>query len=424
MGSMKKLLNKTLLYYAIFAIIPLLCSSPLFYWLSEKLYLDDVDEAILLRKEEFFRNNAATLKINEISEWNRFNRDVHILPDTVTHQKNVIFQHFYYDTLAPEWEPYRVLYSDVRIENKPYTLMIRLNLVESQDLVETIAFLYLIILVALFAGFIIISKIISSRLWKPFYEALSQIKRFNIDKNEMPVFTSSNTVEFQQLNNALEKLIHQNLKAYQSQKEFTQNAAHELQTPLAVFQSKLDLLLQNTTLSQQQAEIIQSLYKAASKLSRINKNLLLLAKIENNQFTETSNIHINDILKEVIPYFKEQADSKNLTINEQIQNEITVNGNQTLVEIMINNLLLNAISHNIENGNICIYISGNALTIMNTGSNAALNEKILFRRFSKATSNNQGTGLGLAIIKEISDRYKWKVNYAFENYQHSFSVAF
>ena len=421
---MKKLLNKTLLYYALFAVILLLCSAPLFYSLSEKLYLDDVDEAIQLRKEEFFRNNAAVLRINEIAEWNKFSRDVRILPDTVTHRKGVIFQQFYYDTLTPEWEPYRVLYSDVRIENQPYTLMIRLNLVESQDLVETIAFLYLIIMVALFAGFIIISKIVSKRLWKPFYESLSQIQQFNIDKNEMPAFANVNTKEFQELNNALEKLMQQNLKAYQSQKEFTQNAAHELQTPLAVFQSKLDLLIQNTSITEEQAEILQSLYKSSSRLSRINKNLLLLAKIENNQFAETERVNINDILREVLPYFKEQGISKGLTIHKNIDSEIVITGNKALVEIMINNLLLNAISHNIVKGKVGVHITDRVLTVTNTGDDNALNEQILFKRFGRGDLNNQGTGLGLAIVKEICDRYGWEVIYIFKNKEHNFSVNF
>ena len=116
MGSMNRLLNKTLLYYTFFATIILLLSAPFFYWMMEKLYTDDVDEAIVLRKKEFETNNQQTLRITDISVWNKFNRDIRILPDTVVSKpKDSIIQQTFYDALVPEWEPYRVLYTNVTI---------------------------------------------------------------------------------------------------------------------------------------------------------------------------------------------------------------------------------------------------------------------------------------------------------------------
>lgn len=421
---MSKLLNKTLFYFVASAFVLLFMSAPLYYWLSEKLYLEDVDEAILLRKDEFYANALRTLKEGEISSWNRFNRDVRILPDTIKQIRETIIQEDFYDSLSEEWEPYRVLYTNVNIEHRPYTLMIRLNLVESEDLVETTGMLYLIILAVLMAGFVIVSKIISSKLWKPFYHTLSLVEQFNIEKHELPQFSETSILEFQQLNQALKNLIQQNRKAFQTQKEFTENASHELQTPLAVFQSKLDMLLQNPALTQEQAVIVQQLYEATYRLTRVSKNLLLLAKMENNQFAEKVKIDITDTLNEGIPYFSEQAKEKQIQIQTDLKEPLAVNANKGLTEILINNLLLNAIRHNINNGSVSIQTQPNLFIVSNTGTKDPLKSDVLFQRFGKISEHAGSSGLGLAIVKKIADLNNWKVNYTFSNNLHCFSVQF
>lgn len=422
---MNRLLNKTLLYYTFFATIILLLSAPFFYWMMEKLYTDDVDEAIVLRKKEFETNNQQTLHVTDIAVWNKFNRDIRILPDTVVSKpKDSIIEQTFYDALVPEWEPYRVLYTNVKIEDQPFVLMIQLNLVESEDLIKTIIWIYLGILFALLLVIFFLTRFISNRLWQPFYDTLRQIDQFNIEQHISPEFVVTNVKEFEQLNTGLKKLIQGSQQSYASQKSFTQNAAHELQTPLAVFQSKLDLLLQDTSLTQPQAAIVQSLYEATSRLTRINKNLLLLAKIENHQFAETTTFTINELIDEVTPYFIEQANSKQLGIENNMEIEVGVIANRGLAEIMINNLFLNAVRHNIENGKIFLSLSDKMLTISNSGVPHPLDEKSLFKRFGKGSTDVKSNGLGLAIVKEICDRYDWKVSYKFENQLHCFSIRF
>ncbi len=421
---MKKLVNQTLLYYSILAFVLLLISAPVFYWFSEKLYVEDVDEAIMLRKEEFFQNSLRNLKKNDIPTWNRFNRDTYILPDTVKQIKSKIIQQQFYDTLDHEWEPYRVIYCDIKIEDGNYVLMKRLDLVESEDLIRTTGFLYLTILFVLLSSFILVSKIVSSRLWKPFYQTLSQIEKFNIEEHLLPKFTSSTTKEFEQLNSVIQKLIEQNIKAFQQQKEFTENAAHELQTPLAIFQSKLDMLLQHPSLTEDQALIIQQLYEAVSRLSRVNKNLLLLAKIENDQFSEKENFEVTSIIKAVLPYFEEQAEDKKLQVQTDFNEPITIQANKGLTEILINNLLLNAVRHNVENGRLRIQTVNRQLIISNTGNNEALNPHSIFRRFAKFSEDSHSSGLGLAIVKKIADLNGWALSYSFNENLHIFSLQF
>ncbi len=422
---MNRLLNRTLLYYSLFATLILLLSSPFFYWTMEKLYIDDVDEAIMLRRKEFDFKNKDSLTTAQIKDWNLFNRDTKILPDTVLSKpKEHIIQEIFFDEMTPEWEPYRVLYSDVIIQNQRYVLMIRLNLVESEDLIKTLTLLYCGVLFVLLLFILFITRYISNRLWKPFYNTLNQINQFNIEQQAVPVFVATRIKEFKQLNKAVSRLIHQNIKAYQNQKEFTENAAHELQTPLAVFQSKLDMLLQDPSLNHNQASILQSLYEAASRLSRVNKNLLLLSKIENNQYTSWEPVDLAKTIQDVIPYFSEQALSRSLTIHTEISDNPVLDACKPLVEIMINNLILNAIRHNRNNGSISIKLTREDIIIGNTGEVQKLNTQNLFKRFSKESKSNNSSGLGLAIVKQICNFHKWQVSYEFKKNQHFFIIRF
>lgn len=421
---MKGLLSRTLLYYLVLSSAILTLSGPGFYLLMEKLYLDDIDEAILLRRDEFLKNKQPLLKTTDISTWNRFNRDTRILANNSSKTRDKIIQEIFYDEMVPEWEPYRVLYKGIQIQKQPYVLMIRLNLVESQDLIITLTWLYVGGLMILLLVIFFITKIISNRLWQPFYETLKKIEKFNIEQKNAPILSTSNIAEFNKLNAALNKLIGDNMKAYQIQREFTENASHELQTPLAIFQSKLDMLLQQPSLTVEQGEIIQSLYEASGRLSRVNKNLLLLAKIENNQFPEIETIDIVEIMNDVLPYFEEQCLSNNLQIKLNVKaKQLVVQANRGLCEIMINNLILNAVSHNLPNGIIIISLGANKFSVSNPGIKS-LDPETIFKRFSKVSPNAHRTGLGLAIVDQICLVHNWRIAYSFEKKIHTFSVTF
>lgn len=422
---MNRLLHKTLFYYTLFAALILLLSTPFFYWMLQKLYTEDVDEAIELRKSEFEKVSQQALHVSNIDDWNRFNRDIRILPDTI---KDLVKDHItemqLYDNIAHEWEPYRVLYSTVTIDGRPYVLMIQINLVESEDLIKTIIWVYLCILLSLLLAIFLITRFISGRLWKPFYDTLRKIELYSVEQMLPPQFIRSNTREFEQLNLSIEQLMRNSMRSYAAQKVFTQNASHELHTPLAVLQSRLDLLLQDSSLTRQQAEIIQSLYESVSKLSRINRNLLLLAKIENSQYADTSAFSVREILNDVLPWLTEQAESKQLEINSSLSAPANITANKVLVEIMINNLLLNAIRHTDKKGVINLSLSEESFCISNSGSDRALDPVTLFNRFGKSATGIRGNGLGLAIVKEICDRYGWQTGYEYTGNFHQFIVRF
>ena len=422
---MNQLLNRTLLYYAFLATALLLLSAPIFYSQMQRLYIDDVDEAINLRREEFERYHLPRLQRKDVATWNKFNRDIWIVPDTVTQLVGQIREAVFLDTLHQEWEPYRVLYDRITIDQQPFILRIRINLVESEDLIKALAKLYIGLLVVLSGVLFVLTRLISKKLWRPFYDTLHQIKKFNIEQQSVPAFSDTSINEFKQLNTGLISLINANLISYQRQKEFTENAAHELQTPLAVFQSKLDLLLQLPSLSEEQAAIIASLYETASRLSRINKNLLLLTKLGSRQFHERQAAEVGLIITEVLPYFAEQAQQKGLHIQTHLPDQpVWVQAHKGLLEIMIHNLFLNAIRHNIPSGQINMHLVEKQLTITNTGEAIPLEEELLFKRFAKTSGHVQSSGLGLAIVHQICQLHGWQVTYRFLHQQHQFTVNF
>ncbi len=418
-----KLLHKTSRTYLVFALLVLTISAPLFYYITDRLYVDDADEALLLRKEEFLQYALPGLKTSEIPIWNKFNRDIKI-KKAAPILNDTLFYTFYFDTLHNENEPYRELNGLVEVEGKPYTYSARINLVEAEDLMESIALLFAFIIALLMIGLYFISRKLSQRIWKPFYETLLQIEKFEIDKNSNPLSANTGIEEFNRLHLSVNRLIERNLSIYRSQREFIENAAHELQTPLAVFQAKIETFVQRTDMTAAQAEILSSLTESASRLNRLNKNLLLLSKIENESYTDKQPIFIKEAIEKLLDFFTEQANAKCIQFKTDLDGQAGMVANPVLFEILISNLFMNAIRHNTPHGSINVFLTKNRLEISNTGANRPLSDAKLFLRFSKLNPSGEGTGLGLAIVKRIANLNGWKVEYTFENNLHYFSVSF
>ncbi|MCF6405305.1 HAMP domain-containing histidine kinase [Chitinophaga filiformis] len=288
-------------------------------------------------------------------------------------------------------------------------------------IVTSLTMLFFLLLIM---GFVLINRRISRRLWQPFYNSLAKIKSFNLDQQQTVVFEETDINEFAELNQSLNKLIAGNIAVYNQQKEFADNASHELQTPLAIIQSKLDLLLQSKLLTDEQYELIEDANKALSRVARINKNLLLLTKIENSQFMDREIIDLSRLLESTLSLFSNFSDDKDLILETDIPPGITVEGNKILIEILLNNLITNAIRYTANKGTISITLSDKHLSVANSATEALQHDQ-LFKRFGTTTSSiTRGTGLGLSLVKQICSRYEWKVAYEFQNMHHIFSVHF
>lgn len=408
----------------IFTTIIMLCCFPLFFLVMEAFYAEDLDQLIEFRSEQFVKNDLSSFKESDIRYWNRFNEDMKIYPFENTFPLNQVVQKTFYSQAEKHEIDYRIYYSRISIEGKPYVFMSRIAMIETKDLLRTLGTQYLLFFVIIITGLLGLQRILSQRLWKPFYNSLNEMESFKLEKGKVPDFGQTSTTEFARLNKNLEKLMQENITSYNQQKEFTENASHELQTPLAVFQSQLDLLLQDSTLGESQMNVIESLYDVSSRLTRLNKNLLLLSRIDNSQFKETTIIDFSQLLENKLIYFKELAVNNGITLSIDIQKPLMLTANKILLESLINNLISNAIRHNCSEGFINIEVKDRIFTVRNNGDKTPLNKDKVFHRFSRSSEEKKGNGLGLSIVYQICKLHGWEIQYNYQNDLHSFFVFF
>lgn len=431
MGNMSKLLHKPFKAFTIYALIILACSIPVYYLVVDFIWLDELDEHNHIVKERIeYSFNNAQIEENELNSllknWGKLQPSTTLTPSDLSVPKpdstyTITKQNTYVE--HNEIDRFRVLSSYISINGKLYHLQIETNIEEADETMLAIAIVTLLFFALLVIGFIFLNRRIAKQIWQPFRNTLKKLKSFDLTAQRAVSFDKTNIEEFEELNQSLQKLIDKNISVYSQQKTFIENASHELQTPLAVLKSKLDLLLQNKNITSEQAELLTAIDLPLSRITRINKNLLLLAKIENKQFAEVENIELTEVINETLELLSDYTTLKQISVDENFSEKLFLSCNKTLLEILVNNLLINAIVHNTEQGKIQISFSNKTLTISNTGKTALSNEK-LFERFTISSSETANSGLGLAIVKEICNRYNWHIHYTFENNLHSFSVQF
>lgn len=211
---------------------------------------------------------------------------------------------------------------------------------------------------------------------------------------------------------------------FQNLKQFTENAAHELQTPMAIIQSKTELLLQHPNLDERQVDHINAIYASSNRLSRLNRSLLLLSRIENGQFPLDQQVDFSTLVRTQVDWVSEIAESQGLSLDVVIEDQVNHPSHAMLAETLVSNLLKNAIRHNVDNGQISISLSADLLEISNSGKPLNVKPESLFERFAKDSVESSGSGLGLAIVRQVCDANSWGVNYIYNNKRHTFRVNF
>ncbi len=427
---MKKLLNKTILPFALFSLLLLAVSVPFYYFLINDIWLEELDEHHWVTRNKIEKELNTRYEAGEnigeiVDQFNRLSLRTKISPAPTQAMRNdSVYSQYRFDPYYEEVERFRGLTTQININGKNYHLIVETNIEESDETIFTIASVTLVFFILLLSGIFFLNRRLSKKLWEPFYITLDKLRTFDLSSEKKIVFGKTRILEFEELNAALDKLITQNISIFKQQKEFTENASHELQTPLAILKSKIDLLLQDDSLTGNQSERIATLNIPLSRASRINKNLLLLAKIENQKFAEDKEeLSVNEMIKESLTFIAVQQESKGFTMVKNFTGTISVKANKSLLEMVVLNILLNATRHTDENGLLDIQLTNEKLTVSNSGTEA-LKAHSLFKRFVSSSQSTPGSGLGLAIVKEICNRYNWQVTYSFENNMHIFSVVF
>jgi len=331
------------------------------------------------------------------------------------------------DTIALDQEekeliPFRKLTFTIHSGNKYYEVALMQSLLESEDLqiiiLTFMAVLFGIVLAALF----IMNHWLSNKAWAPFFKSLSVLSNWKISENQLVSFGRTGIYEFDQLNGILEEMMRKIQMDFVNLKEFTENASHEIQTPLAIIKSKLEMALQDKTLSAAQYQRIRSAFESTIRLSKLNEALLVLSKIENRQFVETAAIDIGRLVQSRLEYLEELFAMKKIEVIVGLDYHVVFLMNPALADLLTNNLLSNALKHNVEKGKIVISSEDQGITISNSSQQGELDVSRMFIRFSKQTNNSESNGLGLAIVHEICNTYHLKVHYNYSNDMHHFTI--
>lgn len=420
-----KLLVKTSLYYLVVSIPILIISGFICYYFITKEVRDSNNELLVNQKiivEQYLKNND-TVSLNLITKSKEALIEKIRDPSFKIGAKDIFSDTLILDKKENELAPNRMITSFVKIRNINYQIKIWRSTLEFNDLIQGILYLLIFILFFLFLSSMLINFWISKALWKPFYNTIHKLKTFRANDNNIPVFKETAVKEFEELNNSLNGMMHKMISDYNSQKKFTENASHEIQTPLAVIKSKIDLLIQSENLKGNDIELIAAIDDACSKLIRLNKSLLLLTKIENRQFKTTEKVSFEKTIDDSLVLFEEHIKANKIKVIKNSEDDFLINMNPDLGLVLINNLLQNAIRHNIEGGTITLFIKKDKFTIYNSGREEPLGMVNLYERFQKKSSSNQSIGLGLAIVKEIVEISGLSLKYKFINNNHRFTLT-
>lgn len=331
----------------------------------------------------------------------------------------------YKDTLMftlneQDLEPFRVLSTAFKNDNSYYELKVVASTLEQDDLIRSLLYSLIGLYVAILFSILIINNVLLRKIWIPFYQLLSRLKVFRLDKDNQIEAISTEIKEFKELSLAVTALLDQSVQTYGSQKQFIENAAHELQTPLAISLNRLELLAEDPQLSESSMQSIDKVITTLNRLVRLNRTLLMISKIENKQYSSAQEVHLNALMKGLISDYSDFSEAKQVNIQFEEKAELRILMNKDLAVILISNLLKNAINHNSVNGSVHILVDVNSVKFSNTGKEIPLDETQIFNRFRKDSTAQNSTGLGLAIVKSITGFYGFGLNYHYSDNQHHF----
>ncbi|TWF40538.1 signal transduction histidine kinase [Chitinophaga polysaccharea] len=269
----------------------------------------------------------------------------------------------------------------------------------------------------------ITARLLSRKIFSPLRHTMKAIHRFDLKKKKKLQLPETNTTEFKELNAFLTKMTDKAVEDYAAVKEFSENASHELQTPLAVIRSKIELLSE-TNIDSVQAALIGDMQNAIEKLSHINRSLILLTKLENQEFKVSESIKFCRVAKDVMATYEDWITMREIKLTSSLDKNIPLSIHPALAEMLISNLLSNAIRHNRDGGQINVLLTASELCISNTGLPPQIPTCELFQRFKKSNQSADSIGLGLAIVKQICEVNNYTVVYDYADGWHSIRVSF
>ncbi|MEI7896494.1 MAG: histidine kinase dimerization/phospho-acceptor domain-containing protein [bacterium] len=419
-----KLLTRTTQSYILISVAVFIISGLIFIHLLNNIFRRQIDENL----------NEEKLLIEQTINFSDSVPDFrlvfgHMIDVTILNspqkRSGYIRDTLMYDSELGTFASFRHLFAEsTSFRQKGYTVNIYKPLRESERLITEIIISIALVFISLLLLLVFVNYFITRRVWIPFYRMLHNLGKYEIHQEQPLELAETDIYEFNLLKQALEKMSKKIRQDYMNLKEFNENAAHELQTPLAIIKSKLELLIQKENLDEKQFQLISAVFEATTRMSKLNQGLLLISKIDNNQFLQTEEISLTDLLDKTIGHFAEMTEHLGIIVSKHYHHQVVLHMNPNLAEIFITNLVSNAIRHNLSNGTIDITVEHDSFMISNSGHPMKTDPSELFQRFRKSENNPDSVGLGLSIVQKIANLYHLNVNYLHSERNHILKISF
>jgi signal transduction histidine kinase len=416
-----KLQNKINIRFLVVTFVVFVIAGVMFYFALGWVIGHNINGMLKSRKANvilYFQNHGSE-NVTKISP----DHSIIIRQINKTENQIVFSDTLAFDEREKELIHYRKLVFTTTVQNNIFEVTLLQSMLESEDLQAIIiyfmVFLFVLILLTLF----FLNRWLSNKDWKPFFNSSALLKSWEIGKNKLVQFDKTGISEFDQLNKTLQEMIEKMQADFVNLREFTENASHEIQTPLAIIKSKLEMLLNDPALSSKKHVQLHEVFETVIRLSKMNETLLLLSKIENRQFIEKSDIDFSSLVASRLVYLEELINLKKIKLSLDLSTPFMVSIHPMLADVLLNNLLGNAIKHNYSHGEINIKSGNNEIIFSNTGALLTIDPSKMFKRFVKQSTSEASNGLGLAIADEICKSNQLTLDYTFQNKLHSFKLG-
>ena len=414
--------NYTFRYLTFWLLIVIAIWAFLFHSLILDEVYDNVDDGLKNQKIEIIREAYRDPNLLNTTEFGLSQFKITKVDPSKYDERNHFSNELVYMEYDDDMEPYRILRTGFYDkENHPYSLEIRTSTVEEDELIYDLSLSLIALYFFILISILLINHFGLKKAFKPFGQIISQLRKYEVGNSEKPKLVETNVKEFSYLQKEIERMINRNDEVFNSQKLFIENASHELQTPLTIALNKLDLLIENSDLKEKEVMSLVETKQTLWRMVNLNKSLLMLSRIENNQYKNNVEVNFTTLTKDLIEDYEEILEAEEIKLETNFKADFILDFNIDLARILISNLIRNAIKHNNEEKIIKIESDSNQFIISNTGKNATLDSNLIFNRFYKQGTSDGNNGLGLSIVDTIiRNQQNLKLDYNYEFPFHQF----
>ncbi|MDM1073466.1 HAMP domain-containing histidine kinase [Empedobacter brevis] len=414
--------NYTFRYLTFWLLIVIAIWAFIFHSLILDEVYDNVDDGLKNQKIEIIREVYRDPDLLNTTEFGLSQFKISKVDPSQYNESNRFSNEMVYMEYDEDMEPYRVLRTGFYDkDNFPYMLEIRTSTVEEDDLIYDLSISLVALYVFILISILLINHFGLRKAFKPFDQIISQLRKYEVGNKEKPIHVVTNVKEFSFLQNEIQRMINRNDEVFNSQKLFIENASHELQTPLTIAINKLDLLIEESDLGEKEMLSLVDTKQTLWRMVNLNKSLLMLSRIENNQYKNNEEVNFTRLTKDLLEDYESILEAAEIKVTTNFKADFMIDFNLDLARILISNLIRNAIKHNNEERLIQIELDSNQFMISNTGKNYSLDTNVIYNRFYKQGTSEGNNGLGLSIVETIiKNQQKLKLNYRYEAPFHQF----